>query len=93
MTADVIIEREYSTTRIGASERAKRMSAPGFGYALTEHLVSARRTAGERWHDCRLMPYQLLTIDHVVECPSPVEVTGSAVGAGLAAAGERPAAW
>jgi branched-chain amino acid aminotransferase len=52
-----------SDTGISASERAKRMSSPGFGYVLTEHMVSARWTAARQWHEFQVIPYQPLTID------------------------------
>ena len=61
--AKVAIELEYKDARIDASERAELMSSPGFGYVLTEHMVSARWTADREWHECRLTPYRPLTID------------------------------
>ena len=45
------------------AERARRMQQPVFGRTFTEHMVTARWTAGDGWHDARLGPYEPLTLD------------------------------
>ncbi|QQM46275.1 branched-chain amino acid aminotransferase [Streptomyces liliifuscus] len=52
-----------TSTPLSPAEREKRMTAPGFGRVLTEHMVSGRWAKGQGWHDLRLSPYGPLEMD------------------------------
>jgi branched-chain amino acid aminotransferase len=54
---------ELTGNPLSKDERAERMISPGFGRVLSEHIVSARWSAGTGWHDCRLLPYQPIEMD------------------------------
>jgi branched-chain amino acid aminotransferase len=42
---------------------AEVLAAPGFGRVFTDHMVIARWTSGQGWHDAALQPYGPLTLD------------------------------
>ncbi|MEV4020898.1 branched-chain amino acid aminotransferase [Nonomuraea angiospora] len=49
--------------RATLAKRQASTAAPAFGTALTEHMVSARWSAGPGWHNGEILPYQPLRID------------------------------
>jgi branched-chain amino acid aminotransferase len=49
--------------RATEAERLAATAAPAFGTALTEHMISARWSPGEGWHDGEIVPYRPLTLD------------------------------
>ncbi len=50
-------------TPLAREERERRLASPGFGQVFTEHMVTARWTAGAGWHDAALVPYGPFTLD------------------------------
>lgn len=52
-----------STTCRSAEERAALLEEPGFGRSFTDHMVTARWTAHEGWHDARVRAYGPLALD------------------------------
>jgi branched-chain amino acid aminotransferase len=48
---------------LAASERAARLADPGFGRYFTDHMVTARWSAGRGWHDAALRPYAPFEMD------------------------------
>src|SRR5580700_10504951 len=45
------------------AEREALLASPGFGQIFTDHMITARWSAGEGWHDARLEPYGPFTLD------------------------------
>ena len=45
------------------AEREAVLASPGFGQIFTDHMITARWSAGEGWHDARLEPYGPFTLD------------------------------
>jgi branched-chain amino acid aminotransferase len=52
-----------SQSRVPDAERARILQAPGFGQVFTDHMVTARWTREQGWHDGRLEPYGPFTLD------------------------------
>jgi branched-chain amino acid aminotransferase len=48
---------------VAASERAARLAEPGFGRYFTDHMVTARWSAGRGWHNAELVPYGPFELD------------------------------
>jgi branched-chain amino acid aminotransferase len=48
---------------VDAESRAASLADPGFGRVFTDHMVSARWTPDEGWHDARLTAYAPLVLD------------------------------
>jgi branched-chain amino acid aminotransferase len=46
-----------------AAARAAMLASPGFGQIFTDHMITARWSAGAGWHDARLEPYGPFTLD------------------------------
>lgn len=57
------ITLELASSRATTQERAARSANAAFGSAFTEHMVSMEWTAARGWHNGRLQPYQLVSID------------------------------
>jgi branched-chain amino acid aminotransferase len=45
------------------AEREALLASPGFGQIFTDHMITARWSAGRGWHDARLEPYGPFTLD------------------------------
>jgi len=45
------------------AEREAMLASPGFGQIFTDHMITARWSAGRGWHDARLEPYGPFTLD------------------------------
>jgi branched-chain amino acid aminotransferase len=45
------------------AEREAMLVSPGFGQLFTDHMITARWSAGAGWHDARLEPYGPFTLD------------------------------
>ncbi|HEY2207200.1 MAG TPA: branched-chain amino acid aminotransferase [Pseudonocardia sp.] len=45
------------------ARRAEILADPGFGRYFTDHMVTIRWTAGEGWHDAKVVPYGPLMLD------------------------------
>jgi len=45
------------------AEREAMLVSPGFGQIFTDHMITARWSAGRGWHDARLEPYGPFTLD------------------------------
>jgi branched-chain amino acid aminotransferase len=45
------------------AEREALLASPGFGQIFTDHMITARWSAGEGWHDARLEPYGPFMLD------------------------------
>ena len=45
------------------AEREAMLASPGFGQIFTDHMITARWSAGGGWHDARLEPYGPFTLD------------------------------
>jgi branched-chain amino acid aminotransferase len=63
MTSDLTIELAPTNSPRPADERTRLLQNPGFGQVFTDHMVTARYSPDEGWHDARLGPYQPLTLD------------------------------
>jgi branched-chain amino acid aminotransferase len=61
--SDVTIDLAPSESPRSAAERAQLMQDPGFGQVFTDHMVAARYSPEEGWHDARLTAYAPLTLD------------------------------
>ena len=46
-----------SDSMVPAESREASLAAPGFGRVFTDHMISARWTEDDGWHDARLEPY------------------------------------
>ena len=57
------ITRSPSATPRSAEEIAALLDNPGFGRVFTDHMVSARYSPDQGWHDARLTAYAPLTLD------------------------------
>ena len=55
--------RQPSGGMVDAEDRAASLADPGFGRIFTDHMVTARWTRGDGWHDGRLEPYAPLLLD------------------------------
>ena len=47
---------------VDAEARAASLTDPGFGRVFTDHMISARWTAADGWHEARLMAHEPLMI-------------------------------
>ncbi|MCW2668047.1 MAG: branched chain amino acid aminotransferase apoenzyme [Frankiales bacterium] len=56
-------EVQPTETPVEAQARAEVLAAPAFGRVFTDHMVSARWTREQGWHDARLVPYAPLQVD------------------------------
>ena len=45
------------------AEREAMLVSPGFGQIFTDHMITARWSAKDGWHDARLEPYGPFTLD------------------------------
>jgi branched-chain amino acid aminotransferase len=63
MASDVTIQSIPSTSRRSPEERARLLENPGFGQVFTDHMVTARYSPADGWHDARLSAYAPLTLD------------------------------
>jgi branched-chain amino acid aminotransferase len=61
--SDVTIDLAPSESPRSAAERAQLMQDPGFGQVFTDHMVAARYSPEQGWHDARLTAYAPLTLD------------------------------
>jgi branched-chain amino acid aminotransferase len=61
--SDVTIDLAPSSSPRSAEARAALLQDPGFGQVFTDHMVSARYSPEQGWHDARLTAYQPLTLD------------------------------
>ncbi len=52
-----------SDHRVSADRREVILANPAFGQVFSDHMVSARWTAADGWHDARLGEYAPLTLD------------------------------
>ncbi len=57
------IELSPSSSPRSAEERATLLQDPGFGQVFTDHMVTARYSSGQGWHDAQLTAYAPLTLD------------------------------
>jgi branched-chain amino acid aminotransferase len=57
------VTRKPTTTPLGQAERDAILADPGFGRYFTDHMVLARWTVGQGWHDAELVPYGPLQLD------------------------------
>lgn len=48
---------------VDAEARSASLADPGFGRVFTDHMVSARWTRADGWHDGALLPYAPLVLD------------------------------
>ena len=55
-------EFEAHANPVTAENRAAVLADPGFGKAVTDHMVMIRYSEGRGWHDARVMPYGPLSI-------------------------------
>ena len=63
MSSEWTIELAPSASPRSAEERASLLAEPGFGQVFTDHMVSARYSAAQGWHDARLTAYAPLSLD------------------------------
>jgi branched-chain amino acid aminotransferase len=63
MASDVTIQSIPSTSRRSPEERARLLENPGFGQIFTDHMVTARYSPADGWHDAQLSAYAPLTLD------------------------------
>jgi branched-chain amino acid aminotransferase len=63
MASDVTIQSIPSTSRRSPEERARLLENPGFGQVFTDHMVTARYSPADGWHDAQLSAYAPLTLD------------------------------
>ncbi|MDQ1625735.1 MAG: branched-chain amino acid aminotransferase [Actinomycetota bacterium] len=63
MASDVTIQSIPSTSRRSPEERARLLENPGFGQVFTDHMVTARYSPADGWHDARISAYAPLTLD------------------------------
>src|SRR3954463_8347368 len=61
--SDVTIDLAPSTSPRSATDRTALLQNPGFGQVFTDHMVEARYSPDEGWHDARLTAYGPLTLD------------------------------
>ncbi len=61
--SDLTIDLAPSTSPRTAEERAALLQDPGFGQVFTDHMVTARYSPEDGWHDARLTAYQPLSLD------------------------------
>lgn len=61
--SDLPIELAPTSSPRSAEERARLLQDPGFGQVFTDHMVVARYSPEEGWHDARLTPYAPLTLE------------------------------
>ncbi len=58
---------EFSVTSSDTPASPQRLqevhSAPGFGQIFTDHMITARWTPEQGWHEARLVPYGPLSLD------------------------------
>lgn len=59
----VAIALKPTSQPVAASERAAWLADPGFGRYFTDHMVTARWSAGRGWHDAALRPYTPFEMD------------------------------
>src|SRR5829696_4462637 len=59
----VTIALKPTSQPLVASERAARLADPGFGRYFTDHMVTARWSAGRGWHNAELSPYAPFAVD------------------------------
>lgn len=57
------ITRHVTSTPRSPAEVAAILGDPGFGRHFTDHLVSARWTVADGWHDIELVPYGPIPMD------------------------------
>ncbi len=57
------IDLAPSASPRSATERAALLQDPGFGQVFTDHMVTARYSPDQGWHDARLSAYAPLTLD------------------------------
>ena len=63
VSSDVPIELAPSRSPRTAEERAALLQDPGFGQVFTDHMVTARFSPEQGWHDARLSAYAPLVLD------------------------------
>src|ERR1700710_628278 len=61
--SDVTIDLAPSASPRSATDRTALLQNPGFGQVFTDHMVGARYSPDEGWHDARLTAYGPLTLD------------------------------
>jgi branched-chain amino acid aminotransferase len=59
----VSIELKPTGDPLSEQERAAVLADPGFGRYFTDHMVTAKYTAGRGWHDAELRPYGPIAVD------------------------------
>jgi branched-chain amino acid aminotransferase len=57
------IEITENPSPVSDERRAEILADPGFGRHFTDHMVTAKWTAADGWHDAVLVPYGPLSLD------------------------------
>jgi len=57
------IELKPGSEPLAAAQRAAILADPGFGVHYTDHMVTAKYTSGQGWHDAQLRPYGPIELD------------------------------
>jgi branched-chain amino acid aminotransferase len=57
VTTEIPFTRHPASHPLPEPERARILGDPGFGRYFTDHMITARWTAGRGWHDGQLEPY------------------------------------
>jgi len=57
------IELKPGNEPLAAAQRAAILADPGFGVHYTDHMVTAKYTSGQGWHDAQLRPYGPIELD------------------------------
>ena len=63
MEDDLALTVELTSTPTPAERRAELLAEPGFGRVYTDHMATARWTAGRGWHSARIEAYTPLAFD------------------------------
>jgi branched-chain amino acid aminotransferase len=62
-TPEISFTSHPASRPVPAGERARLLTAPGFGRVFTDHMITARWAEDRGWHDGRLEPYAPISLD------------------------------
>ncbi len=60
---EIVFALNPASEPVPTAERERLLAEPGFGQLFTDHMVTARWSAGRGWHDARLEAYGPFTLD------------------------------
>ncbi|MGJ7904866.1 branched-chain amino acid aminotransferase [Actinopolyspora sp. H202] len=63
MSQPVVFTRTETSRPASVEHRSKVLADPGFGNYFTDHMVTARWSTEQGWHDARLEPYHPIELD------------------------------